>query len=578
MLQIASGKLFSGEPARRNRLRGVLFSNLLVFQEAAIETAAGNLLPTTMAPGRHGQLVYEFTEFIEERTALGAIGSHGIEAYIHDFAAVVSLGFNATCTVSTDAALRMTAGERSTNVRFPTSSFIPRVFDREIVVGAEDVEAFVKFVGDLIALERRYFLGAMRAIRTYVVAMQRLADDLELSYTLLVASMESMAQSFDRFQPEWTDYDDAKRVKIDDALRGADDGTGDRVRRTLLEIERSAAGRRFREFTTAKVRKSFFREEADGIQRPVSQADLDQLLREAYALRSGYIHRLRELPRALTVAAIPGETVEVDGRVQFTFRGLARLARHMILGFVREGPKLERERYDYHEERHGVVRLPLAPQYWIGDPKGVTLASGVKRFEGFLVQLSSYFGNESDASITDLQPMLSKVAPLMKSGTENARRPFLALYFLFNALVSDDQRMPNAAVFEHRFRGELEEPSLEGMLVYLVLRASPDWQLSDYERVLNGYFEQRTRRNGIRLPRTFEAGMLLHAAEQYRRSGDIGTARTLVSRATECHPGHKPLRQIEESVGPNTRIDWFGTVFPEWSNRKGGLDSEADRD
>ena len=194
----------------------------------------------------------------------------------------------------------------------------------------------------------------------------------------------------------------------------------------------------------------------------------------------------------------------------------------------------------------------------------------------FLTQLSSYLSNERDAEITDLQPVLAKVEPLMASGTETARRPFLALYRLFNSLVSDDQRMPNFAEIEHRFRDEIDKPSLENMLVYLILRVSPNWRPSDYERILDDYFEQRTQRNGLRLPRAFEAGMTLHAAEQSRLDGDIGTARTLVSRATECHPGHKPLRQIEGKVGPNTPIDWFEVVFPERANRKGDSDSEPD--
>ena len=43
--------------------------------------------------------------------------------------------------------------------------------------------------------------------------MHRLADDLELAYTLFVASIESLAQQFDAFQPGWDDYDEAKRRK-----------------------------------------------------------------------------------------------------------------------------------------------------------------------------------------------------------------------------------------------------------------------------------------------------------------------------------------------------------------------------
>ena len=125
MLQIGSGKLFAQAPAHHNELRGILFSNLLILGESEIETAAGKLLPTTTISGRQRQLVYEFTEFIEEDPAVGALVSHGIEPFIHDIAAVVSLGLNATCSVSVDDTFRLTAGERSTKVGSSPNSFIP---------------------------------------------------------------------------------------------------------------------------------------------------------------------------------------------------------------------------------------------------------------------------------------------------------------------------------------------------------------------------------------------------------------------------------------------------------------------
>ena len=411
----------------------------------------------------------------------------------------------------------------------------------------------------------------MRAIRTYVVALHRLADDLELSYTLLVASIESLAQSFDQFEPAWRDYDEAKRVKIDRALADANEDTARKIREILLEIDKSAMGRRFREFAKTHLQPSFFREEADGVEAPISRADLDQALREAYQLRSGYIHRLRELPRALTVGSlVRGETITMDGTTQFTFRGLARLARHVILGFVRDQPKLDHEPYDYHLERHGVVTVQFAPHYWVGRTQGLKLSSGIKRLEGFLDQLSSHFSNDKDAVITDLQPVLAKAEQLMASGEEKNRRPFLALYILFNALVGHDQRMANAGEIERKFGGDLQKPSVEIMLVYLILRASPDWRLSDYQRIIKRYFDQRNNRNGLRLPRTFEAGILLHTAEQYRLEGKIGRAREMLSKATECHPGHKPLRETEENFVPDGVIDWFEIVFP------GSADRDAD--
>jgi hypothetical protein len=88
----------------------------------------------------------------------------------------------------------------------------------------------------------------MKAIRTYVTGLHRVADDLELAYTLLVASIESLAQDFDGHEGSWNDFDETKRKKIDQALADADVATADRVRAALVEIEHLALSRRFRDF------------------------------------------------------------------------------------------------------------------------------------------------------------------------------------------------------------------------------------------------------------------------------------------------------------------------------------------
>ncbi len=485
-----------------------------------------------------------------------------MEAYIHDIVAVVSFGLNATCTVSEEDALRLISRERSTKVGSRPSAFVPRVFDQEIAVSTDELQFYVEFVRDLIALERKYFLEAMRAIRTYVVALHRLADDLELSYTLFVASIESLAQSFDRIEPVWPDYDEVKRAKIDRALADADKNTALKVRAVLLEVDKTAIGRKFREFAKMHLQPAFFREEAEGVESPISRADLDQALRAAYQIRSDYIHRLRELPRMLAAGGLTrGEAIRAEGRTQLTFRGLARLARHIILGFVRDQPKLNHESYDYHLERHGIVTVEFAPHYWVARTEGLRLSAGIKRLEGFLEQLSSHFSNEKDAVVTDLRPVLTKAEQLMASGNEENRRPFLALYILFNAHMSRDQRLPNAEEIERTFGEDLQTPSIESLLVHMILRARPNWTLADYQRIIDRYFDQRNNSNGLRLPRTFEASILLNAAEHCRLTAEYGRAQEMLSKATECHPGHKPLQVFENDLHPDQTIDWLKIVF-----------------
>ncbi len=573
MLQIASGKLFTQAPGRRNELRGVLHTNLVLLGDKPVETAAGRLLATSALSSNLGQLVYEFTELIEGPLAVGSVVSHTIEPYLHDFAAVVSLGLNATCTVTPEDKSRLIGGQRSTKVGYPPRSFIPRVFDQQIWCKDAELDVFVKFVDGLIALERKSFLAAMRAIRTYVVGLHRLADDLDLAYTLLVASIESLAQEFDEFQPEWGDYDGAKRRKIDAALADADENTSDRVRETLLEVEKVSLARRFREFAIAHIQSSYFREDALGVQNPVSRPDLDEALRGAYRLRSRYIHNLRELPGLLTLGAIPGDTVREAGAtaILLTFQGIARLARHVIFEFVNRQPKVVKEAYDYHLERSGIVQMTPAPQYWIGRTENLGLASGTKRLAGFLSQASSCFSNDEGATLTDLRPVLSEAEKLFASSSKEGRRPFLALYMSFNALISDDQKMTDLAKIKERYGAEIAKPSIEGMLVHLIRRTSPGWSLAEYQRIYDDYFRQRGAKSGLRIPRTLEAGIALVLAEQYRLEGDIDRAQELLGSATEHYPGHEPLRDIEKDFAPECAIDWFGIIFPAKAMPDGGL-------
>lgn len=566
LLQIASGKLFKSAPGQKNDLRGVLHTNLLLLHDAPIETAAGRLLPTSSLSSRRGQLVYEFTELIEQPPGAGVVASHGIEPYLQDFASVVSIALEATCTVAPEEITRLVGEHRSTNIVYPPRSFIPRVFDPQIVVKDDDTKRFVEFVSALIALRRRSFLAAMRAIRNYVVGMHRLADDLELAYTLFVASIESLAQQFDAFQPEWDDYDETKKNKIDAALEHADEITACNVRNALLETEHVSLARRFREFSIAHVKGSYFRGEAEGVNGPVNRADLEEALREAYRLRSRYIHNLQELPRPLAMSALPGDTVRVEGSTLFTFQGIARLARHVILEFVDRQPKLQKEQYDYFGERYGIVQMPLSPEYWVGGAEHLRLKVGTKRLEGFLSQLSSHFRKNDDSSITDLTPALSKAETLFPSASEAQRRPFLALYFLFNALIADAQKMPNLKSIETQYASELSKPSIESMLLHLALRITPNWNLNDYKRVYDDYFRQRGSKTGLRLPRTFEAGISLELAEQYRVAGEVENARELIGKATESFPGHEPLRDLEEEFSPQCGIRWFPIIFPAMSS------------
>lgn len=562
MLQIASGKLFEREVGRRNALRGVIYSNLRIYREKAIETAAGRILPLEVS-GWPNAFAFEFDELIEgEAEAPGVLVSRTAAPYVSEFAVVAAFALNVTCSPDSKLVERLTAGQRGLGVRDPPASYIPRVFDADIWLQDQEIGPFETFVRDLLALERRSYRAAVRAMSTFVTGLHRMGDDLELAYTLLVASIESLAQGFDGHRAEWADYDQAKRERIDKALEASPDDVADGVRAALLEIEHVSLKRRFRDFTLDHIGPAFFREETIGIAGPVGHGVLPGALSQAYQLRSRYIHNLAELPRILTIGAMPGEVSRLDRTAFLTFRGLTRVARHVIFEFVRRGAKVEKEAYDYRFEQPGVVSLPMAPQYWVGRANGVQAGDGRRRLEGTLEQLGACMRQEPDAVLTDMREVLAAIEPMLPRMRREERRPFVALHLIFNGYVKEADRMPSAAAVNEKYAGEFSEPSAEALILNLLFDQTPDWSLDAHRKAVAAYERKRSHKDGLQVPALFEAGLILALAERYRIADDIKEAKRLIVLAVEEHPGVAGLAALEAAFTGDMSLDWRMVLLP----------------
>lgn len=210
MLQVSSGKFYAGLDVYETVHRGVLYTNYRMLPDDVINTSSGKLLSAT---GWNG-IATTVCELIErlpkysETPSPGTPTSVGPDVFIHDFAAISSFALQATFTPDQSLAQRLLTAQRPTlGIPALPSQYVARVFDISPPYNASGSGELSSFVDELLDLKRLHYEGALRAIRRYVTAMHRLADDLDLAYALLVASIESLAQEFDDFVPEWKDYD-----------------------------------------------------------------------------------------------------------------------------------------------------------------------------------------------------------------------------------------------------------------------------------------------------------------------------------------------------------------------------------
>ncbi|GAA2698448.1 hypothetical protein GCM10010428_81270 [Actinosynnema pretiosum subsp. pretiosum] len=79
----------------------------------------------------------------------------------------------------------------------------------------DDLSAFIT---DLLALNRKVYERAMRAMRRIVTASERVAEDPTLAYTDYVVALESLSAGFEVAQSTWERLDSRRRRVLDPVL------------------------------------------------------------------------------------------------------------------------------------------------------------------------------------------------------------------------------------------------------------------------------------------------------------------------------------------------------------------------
>ncbi|PXX38267.1 MULTISPECIES: hypothetical protein [Burkholderia] len=567
MLQISTGKFFNTTETYDTIHRGVLYSNLHTLLGDCITTPAGNLSPAA----RWGDIETLVCEVIERQPnvrAVGVILSVGPDAFIHDFAAVSSFSLQRLLTPDHDLAMRLLTAQRPPlGIPKLPKQYVSKMFDMSLPYDVQAGPRLSTFLDDLLKLERKSFSGAMKAIRRYVTATHRLADDLDLAYALLVAAIESLAQEFDDFSPEWDDYDQKKRQPVDRALEGASTDVALAVREAILGAEHVAISRRFREFTLAHLGRDFFRGEAEGRVAPVGKGDLEVALKNAYNVRSGYVHALKSIPRLLASPMALTDLMAVDGMPFLTFEGLARVARTVILEFISRAPTTESEEVAYMDDFPNLLRAPLSPSMWIYNAEGYSVQSAYLYLNGFLEQVEQALLSASP--VTDIRGVTEKIEVLLLSlAKPEQRRPLIALHFWFSHFLPKEER--------HRYRkrmdnfiSELDTECPEGFFLYVYGGQLPPWSAESCEAIFDTYIRRRYGGKKLNVGTVLGAAGALTIAELYRLAGDEDSARRLIARAIDEFPGLARLREYEANIGDSVPpIAWWTILLPEPKSSK----------
>ncbi|PHH38745.1 hypothetical protein [Pseudomonas putida] len=556
MLQAATGKLFN-EPhnPQVNKLRGVVYTNLDLGSVDKFCSAVGTLSSFDTVTMPHA-LCYELNEHIEGTPAAGLIASRMMGAYIDDFADVASFGLRAIFSPD----VRIT--ERLLHLRAHVGELHPserltRFYEPSLRANKGELEAFGEFTEQLIGLKRSSYQSVIKAIRSYVAAVHRMSDDLDLAYTLLVMSIESLAQDFDGYVVAWEDMPTEKREPVDKVLEGVKGTDAQAVRHAILKTEHLRLGHRFSKFIQEYLPADYYAELASKEKHPIGKRELLAALKNLYGTRSDYVHTLKPLTKEFLHFSGHAETYADQDKIMFTFQGLFRLVRAVIIEFVRRAEKITHEPCSYEYDNPSLLRISLDPSMWIYAPSGLTADTCPRFFEGLVTLLDKALAEFPDQPLRNLRPVVEagfRIKDGLKKSPKMALLAFIYLKHYYLGIGQGESLLKKGDI------ALLNQPGLESLIGQALTGSDTEWPPSEHLKHLNSYYGQCFKPTGLKVPLRVEACMALALVERYRLAGQFQDAKGALAAAAEDFPRLPCMKEVQ--LDPDVPICWLDIIYP----------------
>lgn len=556
MLQIATGKLFTGPVQRENQLTGTLFSNAARMFEPLV-TAAGSVQWTDSLRNRTPSMTYHVTEAIEgDGEKPGLIVSHGVDVYLQDFSALMTFYFGMICSPDSELVARLTRGKAGLATKAAPNELIRRMFDP--MVDVEDAPGFAPFVESLLGLQRVKFKQIMQAIRTMVTGIHRLGDDHEVAYALMVAALESLASEFGSSETKWEDLPAFKRDPIEAALDsvGAEPSVVQAVTDAMAKTEHGAKLLKFKAFLHATLPPSFFKEAGLGQAQPISKLDFSDALDTAYDLRSRYVHALTPLPDAVTLHHNFADVVILlDRRPCLSFQGLLRVARSSIVAYVGSLPQVAKEPTPYVNDLPGITQVVFAPSMWM-HPDRIRVDNGKAWLEGLLEAWDQDVLDNPKPSMPDLKPSLDRAVALLPQMNTANRSAYVATILAARMTLPEQFWATKTDKVYKDWHQLFDKPTPESLVLHTISTTPAAWELEVHEEAVNNHLKRRRRANNFEYPERIEAAIMLDLAERFRAAGQWDRARHYLQLAHEYFPRFPQLMELHATAMPDVPIQW----------------------
>lgn len=552
MLQIISGKFYKSENRYASESKGILYSNFSWGDP--IRTCVATLEPVEVY-GSVSSYVLNYINQIEQESDFKgfAIVKTGDYEIVKQFKLLASFGLKAYFDIEKSNVQMLCRKEKIHNRDdILPSAFTRRFLDNGIMGKQLEVDKFVKFIKQSIGLPRATYKTVISCLSAFETSLRVLDQDINLAYSIMIYTLETLSQSFDEFSPSWEDYDQNQREELEKCFYGMDEHKTAEIKSILTKNSHLKLTKRFVEFITKYINNDFYCNEAVNIESAIKKNDVRRLLINAYNIRSGYVHNLRPLLKQITIQQIAkGDVFIWENEPYLTYAGLCRLTHHVIYNFILQQPYLEKEDYYWQDDLPGIVTLNAAPQYWIWKHEGISQEHSTNKLEGFLSQLAS-----EKHELTDIRELLKKYEHIIPNATEKYKLHMLATYYLYNTLVAEEYRVKGYNDFIKKYEKNFDVCCIENMVVYLFINEEWPWKPEECEEAINTYLKRKYKKNNLKIPSTIELAVFITLANLCEKAGFTEKQKYWLEVALYDCPGQQDLQnEIKNLIESSQRFD-----------------------
>lgn len=577
MLQIISGKFFRSDNRERHPGKGITYSNYLWF--APITTCIATIEPVVFSSSNVIPYVISYLNQIERSSDTPRAGDLirvGDSEIIHQFQLLCLFGLKAYFDIDRDKVdVNCREVPKTSNDNFLPSQFTTRFFEHQIHGKQDEVDEFIRLVDQTIGLPRKCYEIVMTCMENFTNSLQIINYNLDLAYSMMVYSLEALSQSFDGYQPRWEDYDRSVAKRLDAELCKIDNNVADNIKQILLQSSHLKLQKRFIDFVMNHVKESFFVEEAIGQTRAIRKSEIVRALKNAYNMRSKYVHQLQQIPHQMRHPhSGKGDVFQWENDVYFTYNGLTRLAYHVIKSFIFAQTIQETEEFHWRSSLPGIMKMQFASKYWVWKHEHFTSDEVFLRLSGFLQQVQSFLTNQEH--INDLTELVRKMEGLINSPQvpENQKRAMVCITLLF--LAFGDQSTFHAKC--HEYKKYLEICTIEKMILDILLAGALSDNAITCETEYIKYLNNKFSKGSIKIPILIELSIIVNVANKFLQDNNIPKYQEWMKFAMLEAAGHNELQaRLAESMQSNSVFD-IQRILKTKTDAKDAENTEADQE